>query len=296
LADTKISALTPITPVVGTQLIPISTVGLLNGSITPAGILSYGTSPVTGTTITATTQLVGAKVSESVTAGAGWTITAGTATTAVNGLSITQTLNSGAAAGNALNIAHIWNTNAAAITAIKLDVTNASSHAASNFADFQVGGVSQLAIRRDITVDYGSSAGFFWGDGSYMASRAGYGMYFYAGAAALSTIIYSGMYMASTGFVGWTSGAVSSSADTGLSRISAGITGVGTGSPGSFAGGLKLTNLTINRAATFLSTSLALTNGAGASAGTITNAPAVGNPTKWIGIDDNGTTRYIPAW
>lgn len=38
------------------------------------------------------------------------------------------------------------------------------------------------------------------------------------------------------------------------------------------------------------------TDGAGSSAGTLTNAPAVGNPTKWIPIDDNGTTRYIPAW
>jgi hypothetical protein len=37
-------------------------------------------------------------------------------------------------------------------------------------------------------------------------------------------------------------------------------------------------------------------NGAGAQAGTITNSPSVGNPTKWIPIDDNGTTRYIPAW
>ena len=40
----------------------------------------------------------------------------------------------------------------------------------------------------------------------------------------------------------------------------------------------------------------AFDNGAGASAGTLTNAPAVGNPTKWIPIDDNGTTRHIPAW
>lgn len=38
------------------------------------------------------------------------------------------------------------------------------------------------------------------------------------------------------------------------------------------------------------------TNGAGASAGTLTNAPSVGDPTKWIPVDDNGTTRYIPAW
>lgn len=43
-------------------------------------------------------------------------------------------------------------------------------------------------------------------------------------------------------------------------------------------------------------TSVALSNGAGAATGTITNAPSAGNPTKWIPINDNGTTRYIPAW
>ena len=48
--------------------------------------------------------------------------------------------------------------------------------------------------------------------------------------------------------------------------------------------------------AQFLQTSSALTNGAGAGAGTITNAPAAGNPTKWVAINDNGTLRYIPAW
>lgn len=44
------------------------------------------------------------------------------------------------------------------------------------------------------------------------------------------------------------------------------------------------------------STSAALNNGAGASGGTLLNAPAAGNPTKWIPIFDGGTTRYIPAW
>lgn len=39
-----------------------------------------------------------------------------------------------------------------------------------------------------------------------------------------------------------------------------------------------------------------LANGAAASLGTLTNAPAAGNPTKWVAINDNGTTRYIPAW
>jgi hypothetical protein len=29
---------------------------------------------------------------------------------------------------------------------------------------------------------------------------------------------------------------------------------------------------------------------------TLTNSPITGNPSKWIAINDNGTTRYIPAW
>lgn len=45
-----------------------------------------------------------------------------------------------------------------------------------------------------------------------------------------------------------------------------------------------------------LTTTSAITSGAGSSAGTLTNAPVVGDPTKWIPINDNGTTRYIPAW
>lgn len=48
--------------------------------------------------------------------------------------------------------------------------------------------------------------------------------------------------------------------------------------------------------ATLIITNTALNNGSGASTGTLTNAPAIGNPTKWIGIDDNGTVRYVPAW
>jgi hypothetical protein len=47
---------------------------------------------------------------------------------------------------------------------------------------------------------------------------------------------------------------------------------------------------------TMMRTTVSFTNGAAAAAGTLLNAPTAGNPTKWIPIDDNGTTRYIPAW
>lgn len=51
-----------------------------------------------------------------------------------------------------------------------------------------------------------------------------------------------------------------------------------------------------NSASFMIRTKTSYTNGAAANTGTLTNAPAVGNPTKWIAIDDNGTTRQIPAW
>jgi len=45
-----------------------------------------------------------------------------------------------------------------------------------------------------------------------------------------------------------------------------------------------------------LRSTTAITSGAGAATGTLTNAPSAGNPTCWLPINDNGTTRYIPAW
>jgi len=54
--------------------------------------------------------------------------------------------------------------------------------------------------------------------------------------------------------------------------------------------------ITIGIATALVSSRVAMNNGAGAGLGTLTNAPAAGNPTKWVPINDNGTTRYIPAW
>ncbi len=52
----------------------------------------------------------------------------------------------------------------------------------------------------------------------------------------------------------------------------------------------------VNTPTFMLRTKTSFTNGAAAQTATLTNAPAAGNPTKWIAIDDNGTTRQIPAW
>lgn len=82
----------------------------------------------------------------------------------------------------------------------------------------------------------------------------------------------------------------------GLSLISSGLIGVGTGTAASFAGSLKCTDIFTNNAAALIRTNTALTGGGTGNAPTLTSGPVNGNPTKWIPIDDNGTTRYIPAW
>jgi hypothetical protein len=60
--------------------------------------------------------------------------------------------------------------------------------------------------------------------------------------------------------------------------------------------GMMYGKITSPDTAFLINTSATLANGAAAATGTLTNAPAGGNPTKWIAINDNGTTRYVPAW
>jgi hypothetical protein len=60
--------------------------------------------------------------------------------------------------------------------------------------------------------------------------------------------------------------------------------------------GLAVTGTLTTSSTTLHTSSVSLTNGAAAALGTLTNAPTAGNPTKWIPIVDNGTTRYIPCW
>ena len=59
---------------------------------------------------------------------------------------------------------------------------------------------------------------------------------------------------------------------------------------------MTLHSLLITDNTNILRSTASMANGAGVSVGTLTNAPAAGNPTKWFAFNDNGTTRYIPAW
>lgn len=51
-----------------------------------------------------------------------------------------------------------------------------------------------------------------------------------------------------------------------------------------------------NNQTILLETTAALTNSAAAAAATLLNSPVAGNPTKWVAVNDNGTTRYTPLW
>jgi hypothetical protein len=91
--------------------------------------------------------------------------------------------------------------------------------------------------------------------------------------------------------------------DAAQSRFEAGTLTAGTNiaisnGPGSItvATTASITSDLTNNTGRLVDSSVNLTNGAAAAAGTLLNAPVAGNPTKWIPIDDNGTTRYIPAW
>ena len=64
----------------------------------------------------------------------------------------------------------------------------------------------------------------------------------------------------------------------------------------SLPGNLDISGALTVSSSTLIRSTTTLSNGAGAAAGTLANAPVAGNPTKWIPINDNGTTRYIPAW
>jgi hypothetical protein len=108
-------------------------------------------------------------------------------------------------------------------------------------------------------------------------------------------------------------GAVSGSGGSGITQLTGDVTaGPGSGSEAatlatvnSNVGSFTLANVTVNAKGLVTAASsgsaapLVLTGQTstpGSSAGTLTNAPAVGNPTLWLQISVNGTTYYIPGW
>ena len=155
-------------------------------------------------------------------AGTGLAIAAGTATTNVNALNISQTLN---AAG--VNF-----------TVFKLNASNSASGGSTLLMDLQVDASSKFNVGK--TGDINATG--------YARVRAVAAPATGNAEAIVGAVAYGGgvggFVVNSTGVYLFSSNADAAAAtnDSGISRISAGLIGVGTGAAGSFAGRIKLTS------------------------------------------------------
>jgi len=164
------------------------------------------------------------------------TITAGTVTAQAPIIDLTQT----------------WNNGAVTFSGLKMNITNTSSAQASLYADFQLGGTSQVQIRRDNGEGGGQPGIFMKGDVNFYGVYAlgtsailgGPGAIKVAakdidnGLAGTPAALIVGAAMA----IGWSSvSAATNSSDTAMKRTGAGIIGI----VGSSAGGsLELLEMT----------------------------------------------------
>ena len=102
---------------------------------------------------------------------------------------------------------------------------------------------TSLAVTGSLT----SSAGIIGGNSGYVTSY--FDMPFGGADFQIQSSAYAGgnpqLHIKSTGISGWSSGNASAALDTGLSRISAGVIGVGTGAQGSVAGRLDLATMNV---------------------------------------------------
>lgn len=174
------------------------------------------------------------------TAGQGLTLGAGTATTDVQALKITQT----------------WNNGAQAFTSITHTITEtakANGSLAYKLLSGAAGTTYALSIANSGAIV--TNAGVLIGGTGVIANVAEINYY------------SAGMTVVSGFPIGWSSSAATAStaADVAFSRISAGLVGVGIGTPASYAGGLKLTTLQVA--------------GSGSGVATITAPAAAGTPT-----------------
>jgi len=169
------------------------------------------------------------------------------------------------------NMADTWNNGSTIFTAIKMNVTDTASNAASLLLDLQVAAASKFNV---------SKLGNVTMAGNTLLSNDATSIIIKAARVDFTTASTLRCSVNSDGtIIFW----ADNTYDIGAS---------GTLRPKDLYLGGKITV----GSTTMLTSSVAFTNGAAAAARTLTNAPTAGNPTKWVPIVDNGTTRYIPAW
>ena len=233
---------------------------------------------------------------------------------------------------NIYSMVDTWNSAGTTFTGIGLNVTDTASASGSLLLDLQVGGVNKFKVNKAGNTTINASGvdlpALPSGTAAIQAGNQLRGFFFDTWAAGNTTVngrVAEGTPSAPTAT---TSGRVLAS----MNGFGYGATGYVTGSKSQInlnttetwtntANGTNITfettptgstsravSATFTNAmltlsgnittlgGTFLTTTSDLTNGAAAQVATMTNGPTAGNPTKWIPINDNGTTRYIPAW
>lgn len=156
----------------------------------------------------------------------------------------------GSDATSMIDLAGTWNTTGTP-TALKLDITNTASNAASLLMDLQVGSASKFQVGKDGSMRAGAGllatpSWTYAGDSDTGFYNRASGRSTYSADGAAVGEFYSGGFNFSAGIVlGWCSASVAAAgADVGISRLTGSTLAIGNSAQGSFVGSLKLTNLT----------------------------------------------------
>lgn len=199
-------------------------------------------------------------------------INGGTASTTINttGTAATSTttgtliVTGGAGISGAIYAGSIQNTPIGSTTPAAGTFTSITGSGGNFLVNTGSSGTAQFKINGTAVLDYGVTNGANW-------------------------TFNTGSNLFVAGITTFSANSASSSTSTGTIRVTGGV-GI---SGACYLGG----TLGVPGTTTPIFTSIAaITTGAAAGAGTLTNAPASGNPTKWVPINDNGTTRYFPCW
>lgn len=230
-----------------------------------------------------------------------------------------------------LSVSQTWNNSGVTFTGALINITDTASAATSKLFATQVGGSDRSLVvlvgtsGRTLTVE-----GALTSSGTYAGNN--YALSISQSAGAVSKILMEvggGVAVASDRVFSWTSGAATGTKDILLYRDAAGTLAQRNGTSAqihriyyTYTDASNYSRLAFNTAAASLeiaaetagtgaddidlrltpSTTTAAVdfrnpaNGAGAGAGTITNAPSAGNPAYWLKIKIAGTVHYIPAW
>ena len=171
---------------------------------------------------TATSEVTSPNLTWAAATGQGLVMIAGTATTDVNAISITQT----------------WNNVGVIFTAFKQNIVNNNSSSSSLLYDFQVGGASRFKF--DINGNWTAIGASSTSAPVMRWSTSNGTTVLYGEFASTQGLISLYSSAGSPGILFTATANAENGRDTGITRTAAGVLGIGTGAAGSFAGSLKL--------------------------------------------------------